>query len=102
MDILGQTATVLTSIDGGGEHLKIAGNKARGSNIICVEAWIRPAKENTGRIGMLISATQECSLTNGTEITEVTDPIPFPVANLNLLSFLGTVNGDMVQILYRV
>jgi hypothetical protein len=90
--------------DGGSNRLTITAGLARGSDIPCLSAWVQSHANNTGAIRVLISATDDCTLagqTAGIKIDDLTELIEIKLNNLNLLSFRGTNNGDIIDILYR-
>lgn len=101
MDGSGKKSISLISTDGGSVRLTIHEHQARSDSIPCVGCWIRTDTDNKGAIRLLISAILDCGNNTGIDITNLPSPLYVNVANLSLLSFRGTENGDKVDILYR-
>ena len=93
----------INSADGDSIQLTIASNAARTSiDTPCREAMARPLYSNTGRIRCLMKndTATTCTNTTGVDITGMA--VVYPCTNVRYLSFYGTVDGDKVDIQYRM
>jgi hypothetical protein len=89
---------VQKSEDGGTQKLTILDNVAVGTNQACRSCLLHLPATNSGKIH--VTTANEAADANDF-LLPTGQVIPFPVNNVSDLRFYGTVNGDVIHILWR-